>query len=82
MNALLREARFLLGLKSAVVAIIGLLVLTSVAIGAGLVEVARQEAVIARIGPQQASDVAAITDWVSREKDPGSAASGLPISPS
>ena len=74
MNALLREVRFLLGLKSVVAAMVALLALTAVAVGAGLVEVARQEAAIARIGPQQASDVAAITDWVSREKDPGSAA--------
>lgn len=74
MNALLREARFLLGLKSVVAAMVALLALTAVAVGAGLVEVARQEAAIARIGPQQASDVAAVTDWVSREKDPGSAA--------
>ncbi|ATC31548.1 DUF3526 domain-containing protein [Caulobacter vibrioides] len=74
MNALLREARFLLGLKSVVAAMVALFALTAVAVSAGLVEVARQEAAIARIGPQQASDVAAITDWVSREKDPGSAA--------
>lgn len=74
MNALLRETRFLLGLRSAVLAIVGLFLLTAVAVSAGLVEVARQEATIARIAPQQAADVAAIAGWVSRDKDPGNAA--------
>ncbi|WP_068874347.1 DUF3526 domain-containing protein, partial [Phenylobacterium sp. CCH9-H3] len=43
-------------------------------VGAGLAEVARQQAVIARIGPQQAADVEAIADWVSRGADAGNAA--------
>ena len=74
MNALFREARFLLGLKSAVAAVLCLFLLSAVAVGAGVVEVARQQATIARIAPQQAADVAAIADWASREKDPGNAA--------
>lgn len=74
MNALLREARFLLGFKSAVAAMVALFALTAVAVSAGLVEVVRQEAAIVRIGPQQAFDVAAVTDWVSQGKDPGNAA--------
>ncbi|PHY21539.1 DUF3526 domain-containing protein [Caulobacter sp. BP25] len=74
MTSLLREARFLLSLRSAALAIACLFLLTAVAIGAGLVEVARQEAAIARIGPQQKADVAAVAAWASKGRDPGDAA--------
>jgi ABC-2 type transport system permease protein len=74
MNGLFREARFLLTLRSAVMAIACLFLLTAVAVGAGLVEIARQEATIARIGPQQKADVAAIAAWASKGRDPGDAA--------
>lgn len=74
MTSLLREARFLLSLRSAALAIACLFLLTAVAIGAGLVEVARQEAAIARISPQQKADVAAVAAWASKGRDPGDAA--------
>lgn len=74
MNSLLREARFLLSLRSAVLAIACLFLLAAVAVGAGLSEIARQEATILRIGPQQEADVAAIAAWASRGRDPGDAA--------
>lgn len=74
MNSLLREARFLLGLRSAVLAFACLVLLTAVAVGAGLIEVARQEATISRIGPQQKADVTAVAAWASKGQDPGDAA--------
>lgn len=74
MTSLLREARFLLSLRSAVLAIACLFMLTAIAVGAGLVEVARQEAAIARIGPQQKADVRAVAAWASKGRDPGEAA--------
>ncbi|MEW5688131.1 MAG: DUF3526 domain-containing protein [Pseudomonadota bacterium] len=74
MNDLIREARLFLGLRSALVAILGLFLLASAGVGAGLLEAQRQADVIRRIGPQQAGDVQAISDWVSRDKDAGNAA--------
>lgn len=74
MTAFVREAQLFLTLRSAVLAIVGLFLLAAAGVGAGLAEVARQQAVIERIGPQQAADVDAIADWVSRGKDPGDAA--------
>lgn len=74
MTDILREARLFFGLRSAVLAVAGLFLLTTAGVGAGLAEVARQQAAIERIGPQQVADVQAIADWVSREKDAGNAA--------
>ena len=48
--------------------------LSIASVWAGMAEVARQHVTIARIQPQQASDVAAIAKWVSKEGDAGSAA--------
>ena len=48
--------------------------LSIASVWAGMAEVARQHDTIARIQPQQASDVAAISKWVSKEGDAGSAA--------
>ena len=48
--------------------------LTCAGLAAGMSEVARQREVIERIQPQQAADVAAIADWVDRDKDAGNAA--------
>jgi ABC-2 type transport system permease protein len=53
-------------------AVVALLSLASV--WAGLAEVERQRETIARIQPQQAADVAAIAQWVSKEGDAGNAA--------
>jgi ABC-2 type transport system permease protein len=74
MTDFVREARLFLSLRSALLAITGLFLLASAGVGAGLAETARQRDVIARIGPQQVEDVQAIADWVSRDKDAGSAA--------
>lgn len=74
MSDVMREARLLLSLRSAVLPVVGLLVLASAGVAAGLLEVSRQEAVIARLPPQQAANVAAIADWVSKDKDAGNAA--------
>lgn len=74
MTDFLREARLFFSLRSAVLTIAGVFLLAAAGVGAGLAEVARQQAVIARISPQQAQDVQAIADWVSRDKDPGNAA--------
>ena len=74
MTDFLREARLFFSLRSAFLTIAGLFLLAAAGVGAGLAEVARQQAVIARIGPQQAEDIGAIADWVSRDKDPGNAA--------
>lgn len=74
MNSLLREVRFLLSLRSVVLAICCLFLLTAVSVGAGLAEIARQRATIARIEPQQKADVAAVAAWASKGRDPGDAA--------
>jgi ABC-2 type transport system permease protein len=74
MSHFIREAKLFLRLRSAVLAVAGLFLLTCAGVAAGLAEVARQDVVIARIGPQQAQDVQAIADWVSRDKDAGNAA--------
>lgn len=74
MSDFLREARLLLSLRAAVAALLALFALSAVAVGTGLLEVRRQQEVIARIQPQQAEDVAAIAHWVDRDKDAGNAA--------
>lgn len=74
MNDLIREARLFLGLRAAVLAVVGLFALSAAGVAAGLIEVGRQIDTIDRIAPQQAADVQAISDWVSKKKDPGDAA--------
>lgn len=74
MNDLIREARLFLRLRAALAAALGLFLLAAAGTAAGLVEIARQNDAIARIAPQQAADVQAISDWVSRDKDAGNAA--------
>jgi hypothetical protein len=39
-----------------------------------MAEVARQRAVIARIQPKQAQDIAAVAQWAGKTQDPGNAA--------
>ncbi len=74
MTALIRETRLLLGLRAPVLALLGLFLLTAAAIGAGLTEIARQNAVIVRVAEAQKGDVRAISDWVSKLRDAGDAA--------
>lgn len=68
------ELRLLLRARLAVVALVLLALLTSAAVAAGMAEVARQRAAIARIAPAQAEDIGAIAAWVEEKKDAGSAA--------
>lgn len=68
------ELKLLLRARLAVVALVLLALLTSAAIAAGMAEVARQRAAIARIAPAQAEDIGAIAAWVDEKKDAGSAA--------
>ncbi|MDJ0275910.1 DUF3526 domain-containing protein [Sphingomonas sp. 2R-10] len=70
----LHETRLLLRSRMAVIALVLLAVLSAAAVAAGMVEIARQRAAIAAIPAAQAEDVAAIADYVDREKDGGSAA--------
>lgn len=67
------EARLLLRSKLAAFALLLLAALTIGAVAAGMAEVSRQRAAIARIAPAQAEDVGAIADWVVKTRDPGSA---------
>ncbi len=69
-----QEMRLLLRSRMAVFALLLVALLSIAAVAAGMAEVARQQAVIARIAPQQAEDIAAIAAWVDKDKDPGSAA--------
>jgi ABC-2 type transport system permease protein len=68
------ELKLLLRARLAMVALVLLAVLTGAAVAAGMVEVARQRAAIARIPPAQAEDIGAIAAWVDEKKDAGSAA--------
>lgn len=68
------ELTLLLRARLAVVALVLLALLTSGAVVAGMAEVARQRAAIARIAPAQAEDIGAIAAWVDEKKDAGSAA--------
>ncbi|MGA1797161.1 DUF3526 domain-containing protein [Sphingomonas sp. 4RDLI-65] len=67
------EARLLLRSKLAAFALLLLAALTIGAVVAGMAEVSRQRAAIARIAPAQAEDIGAIADWVVKTKDAGSA---------
>jgi ABC-2 type transport system permease protein len=68
------ELRILLRSRMALLSLILVALLSAASVIAGMAEVAHQRAVIARIAPQQAQDIAAIAKWVDKEKDPGSAA--------
>ncbi len=68
------ELRLFLRQRIALPMLVLVAILASASVIAGLVEIDRQRDTIARIQPQQASDVAAIAKWVSVEGDAGSAA--------
>lgn len=68
------ELRLFLRQRIALPMLVLVVILASASVIAGLVEIDRQRDTIARIQPQQASDVAAIAKWVSVEGDAGSAA--------
>ncbi len=68
------ELRLLLRSRFAAAALLLLALLATASIAAGLAEIRHQRQVIERIQPQQAADVAAIAEWVSKIEDPGSAA--------
>lgn len=74
MNDLIREARLFMGLRAAVLAVFSLFLLAAAGVVTGMIEIDRQVDTIARIAPQQAADVKAISDWVSHDKDAGNAA--------
>ncbi|MCI4592252.1 DUF3526 domain-containing protein [Sphingobium sp. BYY-5] len=74
MNLIRQELRLLLRARMALVALGLVLLLSAASVVAGMIEIAHQRAVIARIAPQQAEDIAAIAKWVDHEKDAGSAA--------
>jgi ABC-2 type transport system permease protein len=69
-----QELRLFLRQRLALPILILTALLSVASVWAGMAEVARQNDTIARIQPQQASDVAAIAKWVSKEGDPGTAA--------
>jgi ABC-2 type transport system permease protein len=68
------ELRLFLRQRLAIPLLLLTALLSIASVWAGMAEVARQNDTIARIQPQQVSDVAAIAKWVSKEGDPGSAA--------
>jgi ABC-2 type transport system permease protein len=68
------ELHLLLRQRIALPAFLLLTLLAATSVWVGLAEIARQNATIARIQPQQAEDVAAIAKWASKEGDAGSAA--------
>lgn len=68
------ELRLFLRQRIAIPALLLILALSAASVWAGLVEVDRQNAVIDRIQPQQAQDLAAVAGHALRDKDPGNAA--------
>ncbi len=68
------ELRLFLRQRIAIPALLLMLLLSAASVWAGLSEVARQNAVIDRIQPQQAQDQAAVAGHALRDKDPGNAA--------
>lgn len=74
MNPIRHELRLLVRARFAVAALLLLALLAAASVVAGLAEIRHQRQVIERIQPQQATDVAAIAEWVSKIEDPGSAA--------
>ncbi|MBJ7437878.1 MAG: DUF3526 domain-containing protein [Sphingopyxis sp.] len=74
MNPIRHEFRLLVRARFAAAALLLLALLTAASVAAGLAEIRHQRQVIERILPQQATDVAAIAEWVGKIEDPGSAA--------
>jgi ABC-2 type transport system permease protein len=74
MSPIGHELRLFLRARLAAAALLLLALLAAASVAAGLAEVRHQRQVIERVQPQQAADVAAIADWVSKIEDPGSAA--------
>jgi ABC-2 type transport system permease protein len=74
MNLILHELRLTLRSRLAASALIVLALLAVTSVAAGMVEIARQRATIARVQPLQQQDVAAIAQWVTKSGDPGNAA--------
>jgi ABC-2 type transport system permease protein len=68
------ELRLFLRQRVGLPTLVLLILLAVVSVWAGLGEISRQNATIARIQPQQSEDVAAIAKWVSKDGDAGSAA--------
>jgi ABC-2 type transport system permease protein len=68
------ELRLFLRQRLAVPALALLALLSIASVWAGMAEVSRQNDVIARIQPLQKADVAAISQWVSKDGDAGNAA--------
>lgn len=68
------EARLFARQRAALGAVILMALLSITGVWAGLAEIARQNAAIERIQPQQSADEAAIARWVSVEGDAGNAA--------
>lgn len=68
------ELRLFLRQRLALPVLLLTALLSIASVWAGMAEVARQHETIARIQPQQAADVAAITKWVSKEGEAGNAA--------
>ena len=68
------EVRLFLRQRIALPMLVLVAVLATASVMAGLAEIDRQQDTIARIQPEQASDVAAIAKWVSIDGDAGTAA--------
>lgn len=74
MTLLTHELRLLLRSRMALLALLLVALLAIASVAAGMAEVARQRAVIARIQPKQAQDIAAVAQWAGKTQDPGNAA--------
>ena len=68
------ELRLFLRQRLALPVLLLTALLSIASVGAGMAEIARQNHTIARIQPQQAADVAALANWVSKEGEAGNAA--------
>jgi ABC-2 type transport system permease protein len=69
-----QEARLFLRQRLALPALLLMVALSVASVWAGMAEISRQKNVIVRIQPQQAADLAAIAQSVSKDGDAGSAA--------
>lgn len=74
MTLIIHELRLLLRQRLSAFALLLLALLSIAALAAGMAEVVRQRAAIAAIPAQQAEDIGAVADYVSRTRDAGSAA--------
>ena len=68
------DLRLFLRQRIALPALLLMAILSGASVWAGLAEVARQNEIITRIQPRQASDEAAIAAWAGKEGDAGNAA--------